>query len=535
MLVHKTAIVVPDWDALRRDDDAYRRFITDAQGRADEAGLIVFSCARTAASPIILRDEIPLSFVADTSILSEARLQYLTGQKRRASVTPRFGLIMSNGYGLGHVARMQSFGEALKNYGPVAFQSYSAALQDGAFYLPSAQYLGLPDEAARRYGREASLQFFNAFRPTHILYDGNVLPSGLLSALAARPEIHLTWIRRGQWRSDTAPKFMAQQALADLVIEPGDVSDIYDAGPTWNERYDYCPARLFLKTKPIRPHNPAFLERDEALKSLKLDPLQKYVLLMPGAMQTSDGVVHECVEAVRSTGAVPVIAHWPMSHDKPPTIDGAIILERMPIAQFYRGFTAIISAAGYNAFHELLSCGVPTIFIPQEDSGRDAQLARAEWAVDHGYAALCRRSALGLLPHLLNALEPRGPMAIDWHDDWYGVLQAMGITRTEAATIESLPVGRVGPRLFKKMHKRFLKRHKPFRTQFVLALNINTDKFLKKKIDPSYVIVTNSVDPIALRRAGYHYLWLNDVKGFALKRQIASWLSVWRPQSLRSV
>ncbi|HEY8963302.1 MAG TPA: glycosyltransferase [Alphaproteobacteria bacterium] len=532
MLPHKTALVVPSLDDARADPD----FIDAAKLQAGEGGLIILSEARTAAASTILRDILPRSFVCDTSVLSLPRLNRLM-QGANENKAPRFGLIVSNGYGLGHVARMQAVANGIKQFGPVAFMSFSAALVDGAFYLPSPQYLGLPDEDARLYVREAALRFINQFEPTHIMYDGNVLPTGLLAALAQRPDIHLTWLRRGQWQSDIDAKYMAQQALCDLVIEPGDLAETYDKGPTWQHRLEYCPPRAFLKTKPIRPANPPMLSRETVLTVLRLNPQDKHILLMPGASKNAEdiAVITQCAEAIKQNGAVPVIAHWPMAHMQAPTVEGAVVIETLPIAPYYPAFDAIVTAAGYNTFHEVLDAGVPVIFIPQEDTGRDQQLARAQWAVDRGLAALCRRPALHLLPELLAHLEMPKPFKIEWQNDWSEITKAMNVGNGLVSSILIMPPSMPNIKILKAMHRRWLSKNKPFHTHFVLALNIDAQSFLKKKIDRTSVIVTNSIDPVQLRRAGYQYLWLNGGSDYGVKRQFANWLRLWRPSHLRSI
>ena len=50
----------------------------------------------------------------------------------------------------------------------------------------------------------------------------------------------------------------------------------------------------------------------------------------------------------------------------------------------------MISAAGYNSFHEVLLAGVPAIFVPNEHPQQDDQLARARFA-EHQDLGACVR------------------------------------------------------------------------------------------------------------------------------------------------
>ena len=53
------------------------------------------------------------------------------------------------------------------------------------------------------------------------------------------------------------------------------------------------------------------------------------------------------------------------------------------MARYLRAFDLTVAAAGYNAFHELLHLGVPTLFVPMPRE-LDDQGARARWAQREG-------------------------------------------------------------------------------------------------------------------------------------------------------
>ena len=64
--------------------------------------------------------------------------------------------------------------------------------------------------------------------------------------------------------------------------------------------------------------------------------------------------------------------------------DGVVHLRSTyPICRYFRAFDAAVSAAGYNAFHELIRFGVPTLFVPMLRE-TDDQAARARFAAGPG-------------------------------------------------------------------------------------------------------------------------------------------------------
>jgi hypothetical protein len=250
------------------------------------------------------------------------------------------------------------------------------------------------------------------------------------------------------------------------------------------------------------------------------------------------------VEAVkRVPGLVPVVAHWPISHDAPPKLDDAVIIEQMPIAPYYKAFDVLVSAAGYNSFHEILAAGVPAVFVPQEDAGRDQQIQRAQFAADKGLAMICRRENMSALERQIAAARTAGPSvpaAIGWLDDWGLVLKAMGIApKPYVPAAKARSLAKKPKALFKILHKHWLRENTSYENQFLIAVNIPQQTFEKeiklRDLPARTIVITNSLDPIALRRAGLPYLWLNTaiLGPHALRRQILNWFGIWRPGRIR--
>ncbi len=64
--------------------------------------------------------------------------------------------------------------------------------------------------------------------------------------------------------------------------------------------------------------------------------------------------------------------------------DGVVELDSTyPMSRYLRAFDATVSAAGYNAYHELIRFGVPSLFVPMRRQ-TDDQEARARFAEASG-------------------------------------------------------------------------------------------------------------------------------------------------------
>ena len=62
----------------------------------------------------------------------------------------------------------------------------------------------------------------------------------------------------------------------------------------------------------------------------------------------------------------------------------------------------VVTAAGYNSFHEALYNRVPAIFVPQMSTYMDDQRARARAACERGLAAMVEENELMTLERLVN-------------------------------------------------------------------------------------------------------------------------------------
>ena len=102
-----------------------------------------------------------------------------------------------------------------------------------------------------------------------------------------------------------------------------------------------------------------------------------------------------------------VVAEWLISNDPLPLPEGVLRLKRYPIGRLLKAFDFVVSAAGYNGFHEILLAGIPAIFIPNENPIMDEQLTRAQYAERNGLGLCLRtREVYRVRPYLDRMLDP---------------------------------------------------------------------------------------------------------------------------------
>jgi glycosyltransferase involved in cell wall biosynthesis len=250
-------------------------------------------------------------------------------------------------------------------------------LVTGSVRLPRADLLvehlpALGVTAARWAGflRDRLRHLVDLHAARAVVIDGNP-HDGILAATADHPDVAWLWIRSAMWPRGAGQHWRGRGAAFDGILEPGEFAANGDEGWTASDRAGVTPVA------PI-----TYLDRSDLLDRADLPPADRPTLWARGVQA---GV----------PGFTPVeVCHW-----------------SVPVAQHagwnanaLRGVDLAVSTADYTSFHELLSAGVPTVFVP-DPRAADDQLARARFAAAAG-TALCAASAEELDRVLAEAADP---------------------------------------------------------------------------------------------------------------------------------
>jgi hypothetical protein len=212
-----------------------------------------------------------------------------------------------------------------------------------------------------------------------------------------------------------------------------------------------------------------------------------------------------------------------------------------PMSRYFSAFDLAIAASGYNAFHELIAFGVPTLFVPMPRD-TDDQAARARWADREGLALAVAGAEdpelgarVGRLcdPEVAAGLRRRCEERFPGN----GAAEAAGIVAALAAGHRSGPSARqrgrynrwlrlsahpIGPTLplVLALGARDLLRHPERRSPrlLVLALGVAPDE-LAARIEAAIgaedrdrvLVVTDSFDFASLRRLGVGFEHLPEI------------------------
>ncbi len=143
----------------------------------------------------------------------------------------------------------------------------------------------------------------------------------------------------------------------------------------------------------------------QAARELGLDPAATCVLVNLGQGAEVRDLAERCVAALAGRDGVQVAVLSSAIAAGLDVPDGVVHLRSTyPISRHFRAIDAAVSAAGYNAYHELIRFGVPTLFAPMRRQ-TDDQAARARFAAGQG-VGLALDAGAGPEPALEQLLDP---------------------------------------------------------------------------------------------------------------------------------
>lgn len=296
-------------------------------------------------------------------------------------------LVSSNGSGMGHLTRLVAMGRRAAADTDVHVLSMSSAVPlaaDGLLayqYVPSAGDLGI---SARRWNTVLHRRLGEAVRrlgPDVVVFDGTY-PYRAVAELGERfPRVRLVWSRRPMWRPGLGSRQLALTARFDLVLEPGELAASHDRGLTVGR-----PEAL--RVRPITLLDPdELLGPEDAREALGLEQgvPTALVTLGAGSWHDVDSELGAVVAGLR--GAAPdaqvALVRPSIARSRSELGHGVRAVSAYPLSRYLRAFDVVLTAAGYNTFHEAVAFSRPSGFVGVP-AQMDDQPQRARWAQEVG-------------------------------------------------------------------------------------------------------------------------------------------------------
>ncbi|HEY8000434.1 MAG TPA: glycosyltransferase, partial [Solirubrobacterales bacterium] len=286
----------------------------------------------------------------------------------------------SNGTGLGHLTRSMAIARRLPDSVEPLFLTLSAA-------APVVERMGFAVEYVASYATPGSGNDYRWSRrlrgrlraaiaeadPDVIVFDGTHPYEALLGALPAGGTA--VWCRRPLWKRGSSRVPLGRAGAFDAVLEPGELAAAEDAGPTvaLRDRAHVVAPIVLLDRSELLP-------RAEAAAELGLDPEATNVLVTLGQGEEVREATQRTLAHLTGNEGIRVAALSSALAQAGSVPEGVIALQSTyPMSRYFAAFDGAVAAAGYNAYHELIELGVPSLFVPMPRD-TDDQPARARYA-----------------------------------------------------------------------------------------------------------------------------------------------------------
>lgn len=318
--------------------------------------------------------------------------------------------VTSNGVGLGHVTRLLAVARRLPPGCEPVFATMSQAvpvIEDFGFpveHIASHLYTGVDSVQWNGWLRRQIDELVDYHAAAALVLDSTNPYDGIIRAMLPRRNCALVWMRRGLWRPTAVNRsFLDRSRYFDLIVEPEEIAEPGSQGDIAAEDRDGV-----LRVPPIRLLDPdELLTREEAAADLGLDPGRPAVLVQLGSGANRDVVrMTDRILSVlsRHPGLQVAVMEWLIASMPMRCWDGVVNLRGYPVSRYFRAFDFTISAAGYNSFTEIMTLGLPAVFIANGHVSMDDQAARSRFAQENGAGFHLDERDLGPLDGMVRAL-----------------------------------------------------------------------------------------------------------------------------------
>lgn len=292
-------------------------------------------------------------------------------------------MVAGNGIGLGHITRLMAVARRLPAWIEPVFLTLSpgtALIREQGFsadYIPSHTKAGVTERSWTQMFALELMAAIDATGASLVLFDGNDPFPSIVKVMAQRKDVAWFWIQRGLWQPHQRLN-PETQYLFDMVIQPGELAGREDGGATAElERVE--------RVGPILMHDPGERAGKAEARALLgvVDDGRPLVGIQLGARQNFNmaPLRRALLETLAAMPVSTLEIENPLAAPQP----GAVQSRRMfPVYPVSAAFDLMVTASGYNTFHENTFGGVPSIFVPNEAAEMDDQLLRAAYAQSAG-------------------------------------------------------------------------------------------------------------------------------------------------------
>jgi UDP-N-acetylglucosamine--N-acetylmuramyl-(pentapeptide) pyrophosphoryl-undecaprenol N-acetylglucosamine transferase len=291
----------------------------------------------------------------------------------------------TNGVGFGHFTRMLALARRVRILDPdieVVFFTTMPTLhllkREGiaAYHIPGRKkFQNMGAGTWNMLTEEMLANVLAIHQPSVFIFDGAFPYRGMLNAIQGDSEMKKVWMRRGTFRKGATKIPVDSINHFDFIIHPKDsVDETYDDAMGFKPAIIRSDPIIFLDEQELRPRNDL---RDRL--GIPHEAVVVYIQLGAGEINDIESDISMCLKVLEQFEDAYVILGESLIGSRIPSVAGRVrIISEYPNSLDFRAFDFTIMAAGYNSYHEAIRFSLPTLCIPNMNTGMDDQLARAE-------------------------------------------------------------------------------------------------------------------------------------------------------------
>lgn len=316
----------------------------------------------------------------------------------------------TNGVGLGHFTRLFAVAKRVREQDPdveIVFVTTMAALHllesEGipSYHLPgSYMFNDMTSAEWNAITEELLATVFEIHRPSVFVFDGAFPYRGMLNAIKNRTGLTNVWLRRGAFKKGGTKIPVDSIEHFHHIFRPGDSVE------TTVEELDFSTPVTHLK--PILLAKPEdLLSREEARirLGLPMDATAVYIQLGAGKINDIEGQLDMAIRLLNEHDNVHMVVGESIIGNRLKLKgDRVRIIRDYPNSLLFNAFDFAIMAGGYNSYHEAIAFALPTLFIPNLDTGMDDQLARVRSGEEKGACMVLSNQTEGAFREALRQL-----------------------------------------------------------------------------------------------------------------------------------
>ena len=296
----------------------------------------------------------------------------------------------TNGVGFGHFTRLYAIARRLRKSNPDAEIIFFTTMP--TLHIPYSEGFVTYNLAGRGKQKEMSASkwnmlleemltlVFETHKPRAFVFDGAFPYRGMLNAIRENNSTKKIWVRRGMFKKGSKIPVDSIEHF-DLIIHPGDAVEEKITELNHNaEIMETSAITLF--------HQNEMWAREKARRRIGIpsDCIGVYVQLGAGRINDIESEVRMVIDSLLDNEKVQVVLGESMLGNRIDIeMERVHIIRDYPNSMYLDAFDYSVQAGGYNSFHEMRLMRLPTLFLPNMNTGMDDQLSRCLEAEKEGW------------------------------------------------------------------------------------------------------------------------------------------------------